>query len=100
MEFLVGAHPHERPRISRRFEILPYLSSDQKLWREAATYYATLRGVGVRLPWNYALVATITLRQGCRVYAVDPHFEVMAQHLGLRLYTPGSNGSFVAESWK
>ena len=98
MEFLGGARHHERPRIQSRFEILPYLSNDQKLWREAADHYATLRSVGVTLPWNDALIAAIALREDCRVYAIDSHFESMAQHLGLRLYTPGHNGSFVPES--
>lgn len=98
MEFLGGARPHERPRIQSRFEILPYLNNDQKIWRQAATHYATLRSVGVTLPWNDVLIATLTLGQGCRVYAVDQHFEAMAQHLGLRLYEPGYNGGFQREA--
>jgi predicted nucleic acid-binding protein len=98
MEFLGGARPHERPRIQSRFEILPYLTNDQKLWREAATHYATLRTVGITLPWNDALIATLAIGQDCRVYAVDQHFETMAQHLNLRLYKPGYNGSFVREA--
>lgn len=97
MEFLGGAHPHERHRIQSRFEILPYLNNDQKIWREAATHYATLRGKGVTVPWNDALIATLALRQNCRTYAVDHHFEAMKKHLGLRLYTPGYNGNFQPE---
>lgn len=97
MEFLGGARPHERPRIQSRFEILPYLNNDQKIWREAATHYATLRGEGVTVPWNDALIAALALRQGCRIYAVDHHFEAMEKLLGLRLYTPGYNGCFEPE---
>lgn len=97
MEFLGGARPHECQRIQRRFDILPYLNNDQKIWREAATHYATLRGKGVTVPWNDVLIATLTLRQNCRAYAVDQHFESMAKHLGLRLYKPGYNGSFATE---
>ena len=97
MEFLGGARPHERPRIQPRFDILPYLSNDQKLWREAATHYATLRGEGITLPWNDALIATLAIGQDCRVYAVDQHFEAMAKHLDLRLYTPSYNGNFQRE---
>jgi len=98
MEFLGGARPHERPRIQSRFEILPYLSNNQKIWREAATHYATLRGEGLTIPWNDVLIATLAIGQGYRVYAVDHHFEAMARHLDLQLYTPGYNGSFACES--
>jgi len=98
MEFLGGARPHERKRIQSRFQILPYLSNDQKIWRSAATHYATLREAGVTLPWNDILVATLALNQDCRVYAADRHFETMAKHLGLRCYYPGYNGSFQVEN--
>jgi predicted nucleic acid-binding protein len=97
MEFLGGARLHERGRIQSRFDILPYLSNDQKLWRKAATHYATLRGEGITLPWNDALIATLAIGQDCRVYAVDQHFEAMAKHLELRLYKPGYNGNFQRE---
>lgn len=100
MEFLGGARPHERKRIQSRFDILPYLNNDQKLWREAATHYATLRSAGIILPLNDALIATLTLREDCRVYAVDDHFESMAQYLDLKLYKPGHNGNFQEEAEK
>lgn len=44
------------------------------------------------------LVATLALRQGCRVYAVDQHFEAMARHLDLQLYKPGYNGGLQREA--
>lgn len=97
MEFFGGALPHERRRIQSRFDSLPYLNNDQKIWRQAATHYATLRSKGTTVPWNDVLVATLALRHDYRAYAVDQHFEVMAKHLGLRLYTPGYNGAFEPE---
>jgi len=98
MEFLGGARPHERSRIQSRFDILPYLSNNQKIWRETATNYATLRSKGVTAPWNDVLIATLSLTKGCRIYTVDAHFEAMRKHLGLRLYAPGYNGSFVPDA--
>jgi|GEM_PF-911784 predicted nucleic acid-binding protein len=68
MEFLGGAHTHECPRIQSSFDILPYLRNDQKIWREAATHYATLRREGITLPWNDDLIATLALHQNCRTY--------------------------------
>lgn len=79
------------------FEDYP-LTNEQKLWREAATHYATLRAVGIILPWNDALVATLAISKNCRVYAIDQHFESLAQHLELQLYKPGYNGSFAPEA--
>lgn len=98
MEFPGDARPRERPRIQSRFEIRPYLNKDQRIWREAATHYATLRGKGVTLPRNDALIATLALCRNCRVYAADHHFEAMEKQLRLRFDTPGFNGNFEAEA--
>ncbi|MEM7699729.1 MAG: PIN domain-containing protein [Verrucomicrobiota bacterium] len=97
MEFLGGAFPHERPRIQARFEVISYLANDQKIWRQAATNYSKLRSEGLTAPWNDILIATITLESGHRIYAVDRHFEMMADHLPLRLYEPGYNGGFAPD---
>lgn len=97
MEFLGGAFPHERPKIQAWFDVIPYLPNDQKLWRKAATTYADLRATGLTAPWNDILIATITLESDLRVYAVDRHFDAMAEHLPLRLYQPGYNGGFDPE---
>ena len=64
---------------------------DTSVWRRSAIS-------GIPLPWNDALTATLTLGQDCRVYAVDRHFEAMAQHIGLQLYKPGYNGNFQPEA--
>lgn len=97
LEFLGGALPQERDRLKAWLNILPYVRNDQKLWRKAADLYSAMRSRGVTVPWNDALIATITLEQDCRVYAVDKHFDAMAGVLGLRLYTPGYSGLFRPE---
>jgi len=97
LEFLGGAREHEREKIQAWFNILPYATNDQKLWRKAADLWANMRKSGVTIPWNDALIATITLEQKCRVYAVDKHFDAMAKTIGLHLYKPGYNGTFNPE---
>lgn len=97
MEFLGGAFPHERPKIQAWFDIIPYLPNDQKIWRRAAETYAELRIKGVTIPWNDILIANLSIEHGHRIYAVDRHFEVMADHLPLRIYEPGYNGGFSPE---
>ena len=98
MEFLGGAFPHERLKIQAWFDIIPYLGNDQKLWRMAATTYASLRKGGLTVPWNDVLIATLAIQENVRVYADDKHFEAMARILpDLSLYRPGDNGGWSAE---
>jgi predicted nucleic acid-binding protein len=98
MEFLGGARPEEKDRIQSWFGIVPYARNDQKIWRKAAALYSRMNSKGYKVPWNDALIACITIEKGCRVYAVDKHFEAMSRYGGIRLYQPGYNGSFNPES--
>jgi len=97
MEFLGGAHAHERERLRQWFDVIPYLPNDQKLWRKASDTYATLRAGGLTAPWNDVIIATLTMEAGCRVYSFDKHFSAMPQHIPIELYEPGYNGGFARE---
>jgi predicted nucleic acid-binding protein len=97
LEFLGGARPHEVARIRAGFDILPYVRSDDKLWRLAAANYGRLRAAGFNVPWNDILIATLAMRKGLAVYAKDKHFPIMAEVLGVILYQPGYNGMFNPE---
>jgi len=98
LEFLGGALPHERKLIQAWFNILPYARNDQKIWRKAADLYSRMRSKGTTVPWNDALIASVSLEQDCRIYAVDKHFTAMAPVLGLSLYQPGYGGTYNPES--
>ena len=97
MEFLGGARPDEKEKIRSWFDVLPYVRNDLKIWRQAANTFSDLRSKGLTIPWNDAIIATLTLQQDCRVYAVDKHFTAMAPLLNLRLYEPGYCGQFNPE---
>lgn len=97
MEFLGGARPSERAAIQSWFGLIPYFTNDQKIWRKAASHFAKLRTKGHTIPWNDLLIATIALENGSAVFAHDRHFDVMSEHLGLRLYRPGYDGTFNPE---
>jgi len=97
LEFLGGARPPEIPRIRAGFDILPYVRSDDKLWRIAATNFGKLRAAGFTVPWNDILIATLAQQRGHSVYAHDKHFPIMANVLGIMLYQPGYNGMFNTE---
>jgi predicted nucleic acid-binding protein len=94
MEYLGGARPAERERLQAWCNVLPYIRSDQKLWRKAAANFSLLKSNGVTAPWNDVLIATIAVEAECRVYAVDKHFALMAPVLHLYLYQPGYGGMY------
>ena len=94
MEFLGGARPGEMKAIKTWFDIAPYARNNQEIWRMAATNFSKLKAAGFTIPWNDILIASIAIEKKVTVYAHDKHFPVMAEHLGLRLYTPGYNGMF------
>lgn len=97
MEILGGARAHEIKEIQIRFDILQYVRSDQKVWRKAAGNFAKMKIAGFTIPWNDILIATIAIERGLRVYAHDKHFSIMADTIGVRLYTSGYNGMFNPE---
>lgn len=94
MEYLGGARPAERERLQAWCNVLPYIRSDQKLWRKAATNFSLLKSKGITAPWNDVLIATIAVEAECRVYAVDKHFTAMAPVLRFHLYQPGYGGMY------
>ena len=97
MEYLGGARPADRERLQAWCYVLPYIRSDQKLWRKAAANFSLLKQNGITAPWNDVLIATIAVENGCRVYAVDKHFDAMAPVLRFQLYQPGYGGSYNPE---
>lgn len=94
MEFLGGARPAEVAAIKGWFDIIPYITNDQKIWRKVADNYAKLRAEGHSLPWNDILIATIALEKEVAVFAHDKHFALMSKVLKVHLYQPGYNGKF------
>lgn len=94
MEFLGGARKNEIATIQAWFDIIPYATNDQKIWRKAASNYAIIRAAGHTLPWNDILIATIAKEKDAAVFAHDKHFPIMADLLQIHLYRPGYNGMF------
>ncbi len=94
MEFLGGARTNEIGEIKAWFDLIPYLTNDQKIWRKVAANYAKLRAEGHILPWNDIMIATIAMEKDAAVFAHDKHFPVIAEVLKVHLYQPGYNGIF------
>jgi len=97
LEVLAGARAQDRPRLSAGFECIPRKEIDEGAWDFALHCAWRLRDLGHTVPWNDILIASLSLQWGCRVYAEDPHFELMREALGARLYQPGAGGKFQPE---
>ncbi len=97
LEVLGGARRQDRRRLQTYFEALPYCRLHHDCWQEAVQLSWRLRDTGHTIPWNDLLIATVALHNDHRVYAVDAHFDLMAETIGLRLYRPGYGGRYTPE---
>jgi predicted nucleic acid-binding protein len=94
LEVLGGARVQDRQRLSSYFACIPYRAIEDSDWELAKDCAWRLRDSGQNLPWNDILIASLSIKWACRVYAKDQHFETMRDVVGIRLYTPGPGGSY------
>ncbi|MCB1226473.1 MAG: PIN domain-containing protein [Verrucomicrobiales bacterium] len=97
LEVLGGARLDERRRLGLHFSVIPYRVCGEKDWDNAVSLAWKLRDRGLTIPWNDVLIAAIALRDDVRLYAIDAHFEAVAEIAGLKLYEPGVGGTFRPE---
>lgn len=98
LEVLGAMRRASRSRFDAYFEQVPYLTMIDATWEHAVRIARVLSDEArVTLPWNDVLIAAIAQRHQVRVYTLDGHFQTLAQYAGVRLYTPGSGGSFTKE---
>jgi len=97
LEVLGGARREERRRLVRHFSVIPYRATTEADWDRAVALSWRLRDAGVSVPWLDVLIAAIALHDHVRVYAIDRHFQGIAEHAGLALYEPGYGGTFRPE---
>ena len=97
MEVLGGARLEDRPGLATGLGYIPQREIEDGAWDFALHCGWRLRDHGHVLPWSDILIGSLSLQWGCRVYAVDPHFEAMREAIGVRLYRPGEGGSYVRE---
>ena len=81
--------------LEEQFGCIPYFSMSDTAWDSAKTLAWRLRDRGCFAPWNDILIATLSVKAECRIYAVDRHFELMYRSgAGIRLYQPGYGGKY------
>lgn len=64
---------------------LPFLETTFATWKRTGELSASLRRKGITLPLSDLVIAALALEHGCRVFALDPHFERIP---GLALHAP------------
>ena len=95
LEVLGGARAQERKALKEHFSCIPYFPMIDAMWDSAKELAWRLRDKGCPAPWNDVLIATLSRKAECRVYAVDKHFDLMQRSgAGIVLYEPGYNGKY------
>ena len=97
MEVLGGALPEDRSRLEQGLAYIPQREIDDGAWEFALHCAWRLADHGHILPWSDIFIGSLSLQWGCRVYAIDPHFDVMQKVIGVRLYPPGEGGKYIRE---
>ena len=98
LEVLGGSKINERKHLSYYFSVIPYRPCRESDWENARTLAWRLRENGHSLPWMDFLIASIAIQDDVRLYSIDTHFEIIAQHSSLFLYKPGYGGMFKPEN--
>lgn len=98
LEVLGGARASERVRMQSYFDILPYCTSDHKIWQKSKETAWKLKDKGITMPWNDIIIATVACQYNYRIYSIDKHFPIMAKALNFHLYTPGYGGRYNPEN--
>jgi predicted nucleic acid-binding protein len=94
---LGGARQEDRERLAAFMAMIPYIPVDETIWDLALRNAWRMSEGRQTVPWNDLLIASVSLKNGCRVFARDRHFDLMKTVLGVRLYEPGYGGSFAPD---
>ncbi len=96
LEVLAHARQQDRKAMSAYFSIVPYVQIGAKTWHSAQMLCWKLKDTGLTIPMGDALMAALAIEHDCRLYAADEHFEKIAKHVPLHLYSPGYGGGYDA----
>ena len=95
LEVLSGARPQDRKALEEHFQCIPYFPMQDPAWDAAKELAWRLRDKGCQAPWNDILIASLSMKADCRIYAIDKHFEMMySSGAGIRLYKAGYGGQY------
>lgn len=94
LKVLGGARKEDREEIGRHFSFLPDRPCGEDDWNRAVRLTWNCLDAGLTVPVDQALVASIALHDGIRIFATDAVFEEISSRTGLPLYMPRHGGLF------
>jgi hypothetical protein len=98
IEVIGGARLEERRRLGEYFSVIPYRSTTERDWQNAAALAWRLRDHGLTVPWLDVLIAAIAIEDSVRLYTIDDHFRQISGIVpALRFYEPGHGGMFAED---
>ena len=86
LEILGGTKTQkEFQRLKTRLDALDIVETDTALWEEAYGLAFKLRRKGITVPYTDILIAASALRTESTVVHADAHFDLMANHVRLKV---------------
>ena len=86
LEILGGTKTQkEFQRLKTRLDALDMVETDTALWEEAYGLAFKLRRKGITVPYTDILIAACALRTESTVVHADAHFDLMANHVRLKV---------------
>jgi len=86
LEILGGTKTqNEFERLKTRLDSLDMVETDTALWEEAYRLSFELRRKGITVPYTDILIAACALRTESTVVHADAHFDLMANHISLKI---------------
>lgn len=94
LKVLAGARPEDREQISRLLSFLPDRPCGEEDWSRATRLAWRCRDAGLAISPDHALVTSVALHDGIRIFATDEVISGISSRTGLPLYVPGRGGLF------
>jgi len=86
LEILGGAKTEkEFQRLKARLDALDTVETNTSLWEKAYALAFKLRRKGITVPYTDILIAACALKTGSTLVHADAHFDLMANHIGLKV---------------
>jgi len=86
LELLGGTRSEkEYNRLKSRLEALYYVEADRSLWYLAAKFAFDLKRKGLNIPYPDIFIAASALKEEAVLIHADSHFDLIAEHTGLKV---------------
>ncbi|NJD68753.1 MAG: PIN domain nuclease [Candidatus Methylomirabilota bacterium] len=69
-------------------EALHQFPITESVWRSAYRMAHALRRMGLSIPATDQLIAAVALNYACSLFHSDKHFDLLAHHVGVPVWTP------------